>query len=76
MGIRPFICDICGASYGEEHELKMHIVRHSDVKQFQCEHCDYATHDKGNFQSKFTFNLFTTLNMKDSSQPDCFFFLD
>ncbi|CAH1772404.1 unnamed protein product [Owenia fusiformis] len=49
-GIRPYMCDQCGASYGEEAELKTHMARHG-AKTHVCSHCGYATADKGNYQS-------------------------
>ena len=51
-GIRPFMCDVCGQAYGEESELRTHIARHNTIKQYHCSQCNYATHDKGNYQSK------------------------
>ena len=61
-GIRPYICDQCGASYGEESELKTHMARHDDAKKYHCMYCDYTTQEKGNYQSKYCFK---TVHSKD-----------
>ena len=52
LRIRNYVCDVCGASYGEEAELKIHMNRHSDTKDYKCDHCDYSSYDKGNYKSK------------------------
>jgi hypothetical protein len=63
LGIRNYVCDICGMAYGDESELKIHIIRHSDTKTFPCEHCDYATFDKGNYKSGFGIKEIIVLRM-------------
>ena len=53
LGIRPYLCQVCGQSFGEDHELKSHIRnKHTTECDFQCEHCTYATTNKGTFYSK------------------------
>ncbi|ELU06162.1 hypothetical protein CAPTEDRAFT_227534 [Capitella teleta] len=47
--IRPFICELCGASYGHEAELRNHIARHE--KSLLCVLCDFVTSDKSCLQS-------------------------
>ena len=52
LNIRPYVCELCGANYAAENELRRHMRRHGGEKEFKCELCDYASHDKGNLQSK------------------------
>lgn len=52
LNIRPYVCDQCGMSYGDECELKAHIARHDREKKFKCEVCPFASHDKGNLESE------------------------
>ncbi len=49
---RPYMCDVCGAAYTEEGALKAHIARHGEERRYVCKHCDYSSHDKGNYKSK------------------------
>lgn len=51
LGIRPYICDKCGVSYGDESELKNHMSRHAENKPYSCTHCDYSTFQKGSLKS-------------------------
>ena len=52
LGIRPYICDKCGVSYGDESELKIHMTRHAENKPFACSYCDYSTFQKCNLKCK------------------------
>lgn len=60
--IRPFICELCGACYAEDCELKAHIARHNKDKPFSCSYCDYTTSEKGNFQSEFHSHMLRSAN--------------
>ncbi|XP_013409284.1 zinc finger protein 816-like [Lingula anatina] len=51
LNIRPYLCQVCGASYGEEHELKTHEARHLTDKPYICEHCSYSTVSKADLAS-------------------------
>ena len=52
LGIRPFICDKCGASYSDEPELRLHIARHAESKPYSCNLCSYSTFQKGSLRCK------------------------
>ena len=53
LGIRPYLCQVCGQSFGEDSELKAHINSlHPLEKNYKCEYCGYATSVKCTFQSK------------------------
>lgn len=53
LWIRPHLCQVCGQRFGEDSELQSHIKnRHSADKEFQCDHCPYATANKATFYSK------------------------
>lgn len=50
LWIRPHLCQVCGQRFGEDSELQSHIKnRHSADKEFQCDHCPYATANKATF---------------------------
>jgi len=53
LGIRPFICDKCGLSCGDESELKLHLTRHIESKRYTCDHCQYSTFQKSSLKCKF-----------------------
>ena len=55
LNIRPYVCEQCGAAYAAETELRRHVRRHGDDKQYKCELCNYASHDKGNLQSEYEY---------------------
>jgi len=62
LGIRPFICDKCGISYGDEPELRMHIARHAENKPHSCNLCSYSTFQKGSLKCQCTYSaLFISL---------------
>ena len=47
------MCDECDATYPLRHSLANHKrLKHGDVKQFNCEHCVYATTKKENLQQR------------------------
>jgi len=55
LGIRPYICDKCGNSFGDETELRMHIARHAESKPHSCQFCSYSTYQKGSLKCESTF---------------------
>ncbi|KAM8934296.1 zinc finger protein Gfi-1b [Pelodytes ibericus] len=38
-GIRPFVCDICGKSFGHAVSLEQHLNVHSQERSFECKMC-------------------------------------
>ncbi|XP_053607892.1 zinc finger protein 461-like isoform X2 [Plodia interpunctella] len=37
---RPFVCELCGKSYGTKNRLKIHNQQHHEkIKRFCCQHC-------------------------------------
>ncbi|XP_072285692.1 zinc finger protein Gfi-1b isoform X1 [Pyxicephalus adspersus] len=38
-GTRPFVCDICGKSFGHEVSLEQHLNVHSQERSFECKMC-------------------------------------
>ena len=51
--IRPFICEKCGLGYGCAGELDVHMARHGEEKRHKCNQCDYASHVKADYQSRY-----------------------
>ena len=39
-GVKPFICNICGARFIQKSSLRRHISTHEDEKSFQCSFCE------------------------------------
>lgn len=67
LWIRPHLCQVCGQRFGEDSELQSHIKnRHSADKEFQCEHCPYATANKATFYSK---SIITPQDSPTSRKP-------
>ncbi|XP_055642230.1 zinc finger protein 234-like isoform X2 [Toxorhynchites rutilus septentrionalis] len=45
LGIRPFSCGVCPASFVRDRDLRLHMRKHTGIKLFPCENCD-ASFDK------------------------------
>lgn len=37
---KTFVCDKCGRRFTDSSNLKVHLLRHSGVKDFECKECD------------------------------------
>ncbi|XP_030374670.1 zinc finger protein 235-like isoform X2 [Scaptodrosophila lebanonensis] len=44
--LRSYVCDQCGRTFSDGSNLKVHLLRHTGVKNFECEQCGnkYFTH--------------------------------
>ena len=45
---KSFACKVCSKTFSENMNLKRHDVTHSDVKRYECPHCEFRSHWKGN----------------------------
>lgn len=43
---RDFMCGTCGKCYSTNHGLKTHMSAHSNIKPFQCQHCEMSFSQK------------------------------
>ena len=53
--IKPHVCDLCGKSFALVYQLRSHLLNHEGTFKFHCEHCDYKTNVKGDFEGQFLF---------------------
>ena len=40
---RPFVCSICGTSFGTKQKLTIHMNRHTGTKTHLCKYCDFKS---------------------------------
>ncbi len=53
LRIRPVICEVCGDSFGDIHNLRAHIsYKHTIDKLFKCNHCPYESNGKVQFAGR------------------------
>ena len=50
-GERPYQCEVCGASFVQQHHLKTHMTVHTNQERYPCKECDKVYKNKDTFRN-------------------------